>query len=142
MLERKKRVKKKTSGSEFDGLLRQAREKYPYDPQRQVEFFRSEQTSTKYELVGLLKVTEMNLAEKYKTFEVSSENMDCIFRSLVDLTSHLKEDLPDGVYEYTLNNLKGITDSILKQYADINAVTWSPKTLFPASALPEANLLL
>lgn len=125
MFEIKKGNKEKTNESEFAELLRQAQEEYPYDPQKQIEFFRNEQSSAKYELLGFLKVMELNLSERYQTFEVSSEGMDYIFRSLIDLSVHLKEDLPDGVYAYTLNNLENISDYILKQYEESSA--WPKK---------------
>ncbi|MDD9149895.1 hypothetical protein OYT88_15180 [Sporolactobacillus sp. CQH2019] len=142
MPEIKKSGRKKAGESGFDALLRQVRKKYSYDPQRQIEFFRSEQSSARFELIGLLKVLEMHLGEEHKTFEISSESMDCIFRSLIDLAVHLKEGLPDGVYEYTLGNLKEITDSILKQGTDADAVRRFSKKCLPASALPGSNLFL
>lgn len=97
----------------FFVLFRKVQKKYPYNPAKQMEYFRCKQQNRKYELLATLRITRSVLNLNGRHIEVEREDLDRMFRSLIDLTAHLKENLPDGVYDYNLNYLKELSDRIV-----------------------------
>lgn len=99
---------------EFMQLNMEAQKKYANDPMKQIQYFR-ESGNKLDELLGLLTVTQIYLASNDKKIEIKSSGLEMLYRSLLDLASHTKDNLPDGVYSYNINNLRNISEFLIEE---------------------------
>lgn len=109
-----------SSVKDFTALFKRAGEKYPFNPRKQLDFFKKEQCNPKFELLALLKIVQGMIDANHDSVTMDHWTVDMIFRTLSDLALHLQENLPDGVYDYNLKNLEGVTDQIFSQARYIN----------------------
>jgi hypothetical protein len=112
---RKKKIYRHDSEKQFLDLLLEVQNKYPNEATKQISSVEGD--DSKYELMILASLTQQYLNTDKGYISLSSGQLDLIYRSILDLTTHTQINLPSGVYDYSLGNLRGVTNYILENFS-------------------------
>lgn len=111
----KKEIVRHDENEDFMNLWCEVQEKYPEDIEKQLEFFR-EQGNAQFRLLGEITLMQGYLANNlHQKIDTSTNELEFLFRSLLDLARHAQKNLPDGVHDYNFYNLDLVVNSILKK---------------------------
>ncbi|MCM3405497.1 hypothetical protein [Cytobacillus oceanisediminis] len=109
-----KKIVRHDDSPEFNEVFYRVKESHPNDIEGQLQAFSQEKPLN--HLLGLSRIMQEYLQEnKNESVNLSPGQLELIFRSITDLTTHTQVNLPDGVYKYNLGNLKGVTKNIIEQ---------------------------
>lgn len=109
-----KKIVRHDDSPEFNEVFYRIIENHPNDIEGQLQAFSKEKPL--YQLLGLSRIMQDFLQKNENgSLTLSPGQLELIFRSITDLTTHTQVNLPDGVYKYNLGNLKGVTKNIIEQ---------------------------
>lgn len=98
-------------------MLWRTQELYPNDIRKQLDFSRQKPAS--YRMLGIISLTQQYVScNDDKIVELRSSTLELLFRNLLDLTDHLQDTLPDGVYDDNSHRLNPSIQNIIKQIDD------------------------
>lgn len=117
----KKEIIRHDENNEFIDLWCEVQRKYPEDIEKQLELFRK-QENAQFRLLGEISLIQGYLARNLEQkIDTSTNELEFLFRSLLDLARHAQKNLPDGVHDYNFYNLDLVVNNILKKVEDNNA---------------------
>jgi len=111
----KKEIVRHDDNKEFMNLWCEVQEKYPENIEKQLEFFRKHDNA-QFRLLGEISLVQGYLARNLgQKIDTSTNELEFLFRSLLDLARHAQKNLPDGVHDYNFYNLDLVVNNILKK---------------------------
>lgn len=133
------KIHRHTNEREYIEFLREIEKEYPGDPLSQVNCA-LESKNPKIALMILSRVAHDSLQAPKGNVTISSGQLAYIYSAILDLTAHTQLNLPNGVYEYSLSNLKGVTAYILEEaqenernkkiYLELNSISFFEDDLY------------
>lgn len=114
---RKKEIVRLDDNKNFKDISISINSKYPDEPLKQIEAW--EKQPYEYRVMGISSVVQNFLAHNLnESIELKSNQVEFLYRAFMDLSRHLQEDLPKGVYDYNYSNLKDVSEYIIKEISD------------------------
>ena len=120
MIFNKKEITRHDSDSEYLERSIQIKTDLHGDPLAQLKEWDSQ--PSKYRILGMAETVQylaslsLNVKEPV---QLSTFQIDLLFRSILDLSRHLQKNLPDGVYDYNYGNLHDVARNITKQITEL-----------------------
>jgi hypothetical protein len=91
------------------------------DPLGQIKEW--ENQPSEFRVLGFAEVVQFlastSLIER-GTVQLSTGQIDLLYRAILDLARHLQEHLPDGVYDYNYFNLNDVSKNIISQIIELD----------------------
>ncbi len=110
---KKKEIVRLDDTKEYKDIAISIRNKFPDNPLKQLEEW--EKQPSEYRVMGISEVVQHFLAHQQgKSANLGAGQIELLYRSLLDLSRHLQENLPDGVYDYNYYNIQGVSKYLLK----------------------------
>lgn len=97
---------------QFKRLANEIREKHPNDPLSQLKEW--EKQPSLYRLMGITKVVQEELHKNNQELNLHTGQLDLLYRAILDLSTHLQEELPDGIHHYNYANIQGVSHYLIE----------------------------
>lgn len=110
-----KQPKKYTDNPEYMRLKEEALE-VSNDPIARVNYAHGKGSRQAYLLFFLLEQTQHALSTSTNEhLAVGKDNLEYLYRALIDAVNHMQEGLPEGVFDYILGNIESLSESLLEE---------------------------
>lgn len=114
MFKKNKEPYRHTDEMEYRQLITNVQKDYPGETMEQIKS--TLDGDKKYALMAMAKLTAQELSHNPNAkVTLIAGQLDYIYRAILDLAGHTQKELPEGVYEYSLGNLTGVTNFILNE---------------------------
>lgn len=114
MFKKKKEVYRHSDEMDYRKLISKLEQDYPGETIEQIKS--TKELDPRYTLMAMAELTSQELNRNQDAMvTLSAGQLDYIYRAILDLATHTQKELPEGVYQYSLGNLNGVTNFILEK---------------------------
>jgi hypothetical protein len=97
----------------------EAQQKYPKDFVNQMDYILEHASNSYVKLLGVAEIMQaVGSNPHYGSKEITLKALEWYNRVIIDLAKHTENKLDNGIYTYNLNNIRNVSNSILKDIAD------------------------